>query len=137
MKKYLKTVNNAPTDKQMDDLCRRVALKRAKNRSELTQDGLSTLQWHHILHKPNHRLRWDLSNIIILTMEEHARYHYYEKKVAYDADSERICRDMMDKFLKVRGTTRENLEMLKRQSGGVNKICLKILLEQQLKEFEA
>jgi hypothetical protein len=44
---------------------------------------------------------------------------------------------MMDKFLDIRGTTRENLEMLKRQSGGVNKICLKILLEQQLKEFEA
>ena len=112
-------------------------MARSHNRSELSRGGLSVLQWHHILHKPNHRLRWDLSNIIILTMEEHARYHYYEKKVAYDADSARICRDMIDKFLKIRGTTRENLEMLKRQSGGVNKICLKILLEQKLKEYEA
>ena len=137
MNKFKKTINNAPTDKQLDALCRKVALARAENRSELTQDGLSVLQWHHILHKPNHRLRWELSNIIILTQEEHARYHFYEKKVAYDADAARICRDMMDKFLKVRGTTRENLEMLKRQSGGVNKIGLKILLEQQLKEFEA
>ena len=136
MKKFKKTVNNAPTDKQLDALCRRVALARAHNRSELTQDGLSVLQWHHILHKPNHRLRWELSNIIILTQQEHARYHSYEKKVAYNADSERICRDMMDKFLNIRGTTRENLAILKRQSGGVDKFLVKVYLQNELKKWE-
>ena len=124
MKKFNKTIKNAPTDAQLDKLCREVCLFRARYKSELSGASGTVLQWHHILHKPNHRLRWELSNIIILTQSEHMSYHEFEKKVVYDPQSAENAKILFEKFLRKRGTTHDNLLMLKRQSGGVNKIAL-------------
>ena len=137
MKKFKLTVNNAPTPKSLEQLAFKVARARAGNRSELSGKcpPFAIIQVHHIFHKPNFRLRFELSNLIVLTKEEHARYHYYEK-CAFKADRQ-IADDMRQKFLDIRGTTEENLMLFKRGCGGTDKFALQEYLNLKLKEFEA
>ena len=133
MKKFKKTVNLAPTDKQLDKLWGDCVKARAGMKSEFSGNP-GILHPHHIMQKPNHRLRWELDNGVCLTGGEHFGWHR-QAKSSWDAD-----RKMADKakalFLEMRGTTEEKLLILKRQSGGVDKFLVKIYLTQKLAEFQ-
>jgi len=132
MKKFKLTVNNAPSDRTLNKLWGDCIKARAGMRSEFSGNA-GTLHPHHIMQKQNHRLRWELDNGVCLTAGEHFSWHRLAKS-SWDDD-----RKMADKtkalFLKMRGTSEEKLSILKRQSGGVDKIAVKIYLEQKLKDF--
>lgn len=137
MKKFKKTINLSPTPKQVEQLAFKVARARAGNKSELSGKcpPYAVIQVHHIFKKPNYRLRFELSNLICLTKEEHARYHYYEK-CAFPADR-KIADDMREKFLAIRGTSEEALSCMKKYGGGTDLFLVKEFLTRKLKEFEA
>lgn len=134
MKKFKKTVNNAPSDKTLDKLWGDCIKARAGRKSEISgMEGV--LHPHHIMQKPNHRLRWELSNGVCLTAGEHFNWHRLAKS-SWDLDR-KLADVQKVVFLKLRGTTEDNLLILKRQSGGVDKFGVKLYLELKIKEFEA
>ena len=66
----MKVPKPKPLAKQCDELWSKCIHARAKGRSELS--GLrGPFHAHHIMHRPNYRLRFELENGILLTAYEH------------------------------------------------------------------
>ena len=130
MKKMTKTVNMAPTDKQLDKLWAECVKAIAGHRSEIS-GGVGTLHAHHIMQKPNHRLRWELKNGICLTSGEHFNWHRLAKS-SWNEDRKQADK-AKESFLNIRGISEDGLAILKRQSGGVDKFLVKLYLEEKLK----
>ncbi len=138
MQKKKMIVNNAPTDKRLDDLWAEAVKARANYRSEVSGFGKHTgdvIQAHHIFHKPNHRLRWELKNGICLTVGEHKSYHEFEKRAF--KDERKKADDLRAKFCFLRNVTEDEMLILKRQTGGVDKFAVMLYLKQAIERFTA
>lgn len=133
-KKFLKTVNMIPTDKQLDKLWGDCIKARAGRRSEVS-GATGILHPHHIMQKPNHRLRWELDNGVCLTGGEHFSWHRLAKSSW--SEDRKVADIGKAKFLKIRGVTEEYLGSMKRQTGGSDKFLVKAYLQQKLKEYTA
>jgi hypothetical protein len=98
---------------------------RCDGRSELSGVPWPTLHAHHLLHKPNYRLRYELENGIALTPGEH-------KWGAHGAGAE----EFRDQVIKRIG--QEKWDWLKSLRGGCQKTDLnlvKLYLTEKLREW--
>lgn len=136
--KYLKTVNNRPTDKQLDNLWRECCLARDGYLCRYTKELYKTelnknnavLQVHHIMEKATNRLRWDLNNGITIVKDVHFGIAHAKSPTPRNQFREWALDRLTRK-------ERKDLEFIDRQkgTGGVDRFALKIYLEQKLNEF--
>ena len=138
-KKFKKTVNNAPSDKYLDDLYREVCLTRdgwmcrymkEKHSAVMTREN-ANLEVHHIMKKTTRRLRWNLSNGITITEKSH-------KNIAHNQDPTIKNSFRLWALKRLTKTQREGLEKLERlrETGGVNKFTVKEYLKLKLKTYQ-
>jgi len=132
-----KTVNLAPTVEELDALWNKCVKTRDGFKCVYSKEVLghhvdTILQAHHILEKPNQRLRWELSNGITITKGVHFGV----------AHSNSVIRRLqflqwaLDRLPKKKRQELLRLDKVK-TVGGVNKFLVKIYLEKKLKEFES
>ena len=133
MRKFLKTKNDRPTDKYLDNLWRVACRARDKNecvyhREIYGRKNIEVLQVHHILQKATNRLRWDLDNGITVTKGIHFGYFHSKKP---------IQRDQMEQWALMRlpKKAQDRLNMFQNAIGGLDRFALKIYLLQKIKEF--
>lgn len=116
---------NKPTPKQCEELWKKCIKERAGWRSEYSGKSGEPMHPHHIMGKPNHRLRFELDNGICITGGEH---HFIAHHTGRSAD-------FREKACKIRGTSEDHLKQLGRQTGGVDLWAVWIYLTKKLKEF--
>jgi len=112
--------------KDCNELWAMIIKLRAGNKSELSgQTGL--LNAHHILGKPNYRLRYDLENGISLT-------HYEHFRIAHSAAKQEMFRK---EIKRLRGQDiYERLEFLRRSNSKTDLRAVEIYLKSELKKLK-
>jgi len=120
-----------PTIKQLDKLWADIVKAKAGYKSELSgREGMQiggdyVLNAHHLIGKPNHRLRFDLSNGICITKGEHN----------FDAHGSRTRQEAFENKVKeLRGDIYNKLMGLKRYTGS-DLFAIKLYLENELKNI--
>ena len=111
--------------KECEDLWKKCIKARCDGRSELSGTPTKVIHPHHIMHKPNHRLRFELDNGIALTPGEH---HFGAHGPAAEAFRDRLIAKI----------GRKKWEWLKSLRQGAQKTDLnlvKLHLEEKLKEY--
>jgi hypothetical protein len=125
-KTRLKLPKKVSLKKICDELWSQCIHARAHGHSELNGEPSKVLHAHHIMHKPNFRLRYDLGNGIALTPYQH-------KFMAHGPRQEEF-RDLI-----IAKIGQEKFDYLKSLRGGLTKSDLnlvKIFLENKLEEFK-
>ena len=119
----VKKVRFVSPKKQLDDLWSEIVKTRAHFVSEIS--GKTTkLQAHHIVHKPNHRLRYELENGICITSGEH-RFGVHGPSAI----------DFQDKIIGIIGTARwEWLKQLRGFPAKIDVVATRLYLEQELEK---
>lgn len=127
LKRLLATgLDPRPSTKELDALWAKAVKLRDGNKS-VWSDKTTGLNAHHILKKPNHRLRWELDNGITITQGEH-------KYIAHGPGNRE--EDFKEWALSRLGKARrQTLEMMKRQTGSVDLWAVRIYLTQKIAEF--
>jgi len=128
--KIKKTINNLPTDKELNTLWAECVKERAGRRSEYS-GKTDRLNAHHILGKASQRLRWELENGVCITGGEH-------KYIAHGDTTRKSKFEEWALRLRALGDTDKmtRISALKWITGGVDKFAVKIYLEQKLAEFK-
>jgi hypothetical protein len=111
--------------KECEDLWKKCIKARCDGRSEFSGQPSRVIHPHHLMHKPNHRLRFELENGMALTPYEH---HF----MAHGARAE----EFRDGVIKRIG--QEKYDWLKSLRGGCQKTDLnlvKIHLTEKLREW--
>ena len=129
----MKTINKAPTIKELDKLWADCVKARDGHICVYSQDihkkiELEGLNAHHILKKGNYRIRYELDNGITITKG----IHFY---VAHGPG----CRPKQFEewaLARLPKARREKLLMFQHALGGTNKSALKIYLQKELEKFE-
>jgi hypothetical protein len=111
--------------KRCDELWGQVIKARAGHVSELS-GKTGVLHAHHIVGKPNHRLRYELDNGICITAGEHLGIHNQGRREEYQERIERY----------VGAERMERIRMLKWGNVKVDLLLIELYLTQQLREFE-
>lgn len=114
-----------PSVKKLEDLWKKVVKARAGYKSELGGDVEGQqLHAHHIMGKPNYRLRFELDNGICINGGQH-----------FQAGDAYTCSEIRKQCLKVRGVSEEKLKMLGRQVGGTDLFLVELYLKRELKKW--
>lgn len=127
--KKIKLPTHKSIKKECDTLWSRCVHARAKHKSEIS-DKPGPYHAHHVLAKPNYRLRYELANGILLTAGEHKFGIHNENR-----------RDKYDKIIRMVIKKREGddifdrLELLRSFSGKTNLFMVKAYLENKLEEY--
>lgn len=112
--------------KQCDKLWSELIKKRAGYKSELSGRA-ERLHSHHIMGKPNYRLRFEVKNGICLTAGEHF----------YGVHNQGRQKDYEDKIRAVKGENiYEELNLLRHSNGKTDLKLVKLFLEQQLRDLK-
>lgn len=129
MKQLKKLFSKKHTDlkKECDRLWAEVVKLRAGGRSQISGKREPVMNAHHVVGKPNNRLRYEIDNGICLTPSEHIYgIHNEGRRREYE---ERIIRAIgRDKY--------EWLLTLQHECGGTNLVGVRELLKQQLKRMK-
>ena len=135
MKKFKKTKNDRPTDKELDKLWAEVCRARDGNycvyhKELFGRHCCEILQVHHINKKCTNRLRWEVSSGITICRAVHFSIAHSQKPIQENQFREWALGRLPQK-------EREKLVMFQNAVGGVDRFALKIYLQQQLKKFLA
>lgn len=119
-------MNPKPTKKELDELWAKAVKLRDGNKS-VYSGKTDRLNSHHILHKPNYRLRWALDNGITITSGEH-------RFVAHGGGNR--SGDFQEWALNRLGKKRrKELEGMKYLTGGVDLWLVRLFLIKKIEEF--
>jgi len=120
-KSFLKSLQ--PSVSNVESLWKKVVKARAGWKSELGGAG-GYLHPHHILGKPNYRLRFELDNGICINGGQHMAAH-----------NPFTAEEMKQRCLKVRGVSEEKLKLLGRITGGADLFLIKAYLQVELEKY--
>ena len=124
--KLPKPIRKKSQVKICEDLWKQCIKARCKGLSELSGKPITCIHPHHIMHKPNYRLRFELENGIALSPYEHQR-------MAHGARSEEFRESLIKKI------GQEKFDWLKSLRNGCQKTDLKaveIYLRNKLRELQ-
>ena len=126
--KKIKLLKSKSLKKICDNLWREYCRTRAGNKSELSGET-KILQIHHIVNKPNNRLRFEILNGICLTRSEHI-FGIHSKDTV-------TANEYHNRILAVIGQDRYNyLLSLRKRSYKTDLKLVKIYLDEQLKTIK-
>lgn len=123
--KFKKTVNLAPTEKELNTLWATVIKARAGWKSEWS-GKTERLNAHHIHGKSNYRLRFELKNGVCITSGEHKYIAHHSGRSA----------KFKEWAINLHGLDDSMARLLSQQVGGVDKMAVLLYLEGELGKYD-